>query len=357
MNVIHLVSNREWGGGERYVLDLACALRADGHSVAIITKGRKAVDRHFEAAGFTPGRLPLGGMMDFISPLTLARVLNRIEGDMVIHVHNFKDADIALRARRLMHSPARVRVVMTRHLVKPGKNTRYFRSIYDGLDELIFVSESARDEFLSTSPSIDPVKVHMVHNASSDMAGVEAADKPEGEFRLVFAGRIVPEKGVEVLIHALSRLTDIPGIRLHIAGEGRGRYVLPLMQLARRLGVDKLIEWHGLMDDVLPLMASADAGVVPSVWKEPFGLVLSEFMSLGVPVVASAQGGPLEIITDGKDGVLVPPSKPDLLAEAIRRLADDSSLREGIGHEARKTIAERFSYGEFYKKILALYHP
>ena len=121
MNIIHLVSNKVWGGGERYVLDLCRYMSAQGHSVAVVSRGIGAVDAPFRAAGFTPGRLPLGGLFDFISPVRLARVLDRVEAPAVVHVHNFKDARTALRARRLMADGSKVRVVITRHLVRPAK--------------------------------------------------------------------------------------------------------------------------------------------------------------------------------------------------------------------------------------------
>ena len=91
MNIIHLVSNKVWGGGEQYVLDLCCRLEADGNSVAVITRGIDAVDKPFAKAGFTPGHLPLGGVFDFISASRLSRVLDSMP-DAVVHVHNFKDA-------------------------------------------------------------------------------------------------------------------------------------------------------------------------------------------------------------------------------------------------------------------------
>ena len=64
MNIVHLISNKVWGGGERYVLDLCRRSEADGHSVAVLTRGREAVDKPFRDAGFTPGHLPLRGALD-----------------------------------------------------------------------------------------------------------------------------------------------------------------------------------------------------------------------------------------------------------------------------------------------------
>ena len=287
LNVLHLVSNGVWGGGERYVLDLCRALEARGDSVAVITRGKKDVDRRFADAGFIPGRLPLKGLLDFVSPTTLARVLNRMSAPIVVHVHNFKDADTAIRARNMCKDPGNVRLVMTRHLARPAKTGRYHRWLYAGLDSIIFVSEAAKAEFLSTNPAVDHKKLHVVHNAITAPENVEpAAGKEAGEIRLVFAGRLAPEKGLDILIQALAKIKDRKHLRLKIAGVGRGRDVMPLMGLARRLDVADNIEWLGPVDKIFPLMASADIGVLPSIVKEACPLAPLEFMSQGIPVIA-----------------------------------------------------------------------
>ena len=355
LNIVHLVSNRVWGGGEQYVLDLCRALEADGHSVAVVTRGYKDVDRHFAEAGFAPGKLPLKGRLDFISPIVLARVLNRMEAPIVVHAHNFKDADTAVRARRLMACPSKVRIVVTRHLAKAGGTGRYAEDLYAGIDALVFVSETARKEFLSTSPVIRPSKMHVIYNAITLAPKVVAScgSEADGSVTLFYAGRISPEKGLEVLIRAMEKLPE--NIRLLVAGQGRSRDVLPLMKLARTLDLDGRIEWLGHVDDIASQMAAADIGVVPTVAKEAFGLSVLEFMSQGVPVVATNNGGPSEIITDGIDGFLVPPSDPEALASAISRLANDAPLCSRMGAKAAAVVVERFSYPQFYRQILDVY--
>ena len=97
MNIIHLISNKVWGGGERYALDLCRALEQRGHSTAVITrKGHPEVDAPFVRAGIAVGHLPLRGAIDILSPLILSRILDRMETPVAIHVHNFKDAVVAL---------------------------------------------------------------------------------------------------------------------------------------------------------------------------------------------------------------------------------------------------------------------
>ena len=95
--------------------------------------------------------------------------------------------------------------------------------------------------------------------------------------------------------------------------------------------------------------------LVPTVAREAFGLTVVEFMQLGVPVIATDNGGPAEIITDGADGLLIPPANAPAIAEAVARLAADEGLRKSMGEHGRREAAARFSYDTFYNKILGLY--
>lgn len=355
MNVLHLISNKVWGGGERYALDLCRRLVEDDHSVAVISRGIEAVDAPFKAAGIPTAKLPLRGAFDLVSPIALAKVLNRMAAPIVVHVHNFKDASTALRARRLMRDPAKVRIVCTRHLVKAAKTSRSAQRIFAELDAIIFVSQTARDAFMSTHPEIDESKIRVVHNAIHLHADAPAQrpDKKE-EITLAFIGRISPEKGLDVLIRAMRKLTDLP-LRLLIAGTGKGSDVMPLVRMTRSPELKDRVEWLGHVDNTIGVIDCADIGVLPSVCTEAFGLVVLEFMSRGVPVIATAHGGPKEIITDGADGMLVAPSDADALAAAIRRLATDDSLRHRLSETAARTFDRCFDYDDFYWKILKIY--
>ncbi len=351
MNVVQIVSNRVWGGGERYALDLCRALRDHGHSVAVITRGKKEVDSRFAEAGFTPGRLPLRGRFDIISPVVLARVLNRIEAPVVVHVHNFKDADTAVRARRLMADPSKVRIVATRHLIKAASTGGYARDLYGAIDGIIFVSEAARRGFLSSSPEVDSRRLHVVHNALADTADVEPLERKSDATRIAFAGRLDPEKGLDVLLKAVA---EVPGVNLCIAGSGDARYVGNLLRLASKLGITDRVEWLGQLADVRPLFASADIGVIPSLVPESFSLTALEMMSAALPVVASAAGGLCEVVEEGVSAILVPPGRVKPLADAIKRLASDPALRSSMA-AAAKARAAHFSFDSFYDAITDIY--
>lgn len=353
MNIIQLVSNKVWGGGEQYVLDLCRRLDESGNSVAVITRGFEAVDTPFEKAGFTPSHLPLGGIFDFISASRLSRVLDSTAAPVVVHAHNFKDANTAVRARSMMRRPDKVRIVVTRHIVKPGKSDSVSADLYREIDAIAFVSQAALDGFLEGKPKIDPAKLCVIHNAIAGHNDVVAADKADDELRLVYAGRLAHEKGIEKLIEAMPCMPN--GAVLHVAGTGKPKFMISLRRQAAFFAVADRIVWHGHLSDPMPLMASADIGIVPTIVPEAFGLTVAEFMQQGVSVIATDNGGPREIITDGVDGILIPPGNAGAIRDAVARLANDPDMRREMGDNARQKIATVFDYDDFYKKILKLY--
>lgn len=351
LNLLHLVSNKVWGGGERYALDLCRHAETDGVNVAVITRCKEAVDAPFRDAGFTPGHLPLGGALDFVSPLLLAKVLRRIETPAVIHVHNFKDAATAVRARKLSGRNG-IRVVVTRHLVKPARTGPAAEALYNSLDAVIFVSDAARNAFMASNPRVNPEKLTVVHNAV-EMPEVTAVNKKGDELRVVYAGRLSPEKGVDKLIEAFASMPA--NARLHIAGSGTTQYEHSLMQRAHAVGRGNDVVWYGHLDDPLAVMASADIGVLPTQVPEAFGLTALEFMHLGVPVVSNCKGGPAEMISDGVDGLLTDCTDIAALRSALLALASDSCLRCSMGKKAAETARTRFAYDDFYKRIKSIY--
>lgn len=357
MNVVHLVQNKVWGGGERYVLDLCRALVARGHSARVITRRRPEVSEPFAREGLLAGTLPLGGVLDVVSPVVLAKHLDSLDGPTVVHVHNFKAATIALRARRLMRGDRdRVRVICTRHLVRPARTTRSAARLYAELDAIIFVSRLALDSFLSTAPAVDRGKLHVVPNAiAADPAAEPRRPDPARPVRLLYSGRIDPEKGLDTLIEALGRLDTATPWQLDICGTGRSAAVMPLIRLASALGIDSRIDWRGFVADMAPVRAEADIAVVPSRVAESSSLAALEAMSQGIAVVATDNGAQREAITHGADGLLVPPDEPDELAAALASLIDNPTLRADMSRSALDNYRRSHSYQSFITDTLEVY--
>jgi len=107
-------------------------------------------------------------------------------------------------------------------------------------------------------------------------------------------------------------------------------------------------------DVVVQLYSHAAVFACPSVY-EPFGIINLEAMACGTPVVASAVGGILEVVEDGKTGLLVPPARPDELAAALRRLLEDPALARSMGEAGRKRVEEKFSWASVAARTQQVY--
>ena len=148
---------------------------------------------------------------------------------------------------------------------------------------------------------------------------------------LVAAGRLVPQKALEVAFGALRECEDVA---LVVAGDGPER--ARLEELARGLPVRFLGPQP--RETVLELLAAADALLLSSTW-ENFPHAVVESLAVGTPVIATAVGGVTEIVEDGVNGLLVPPQDPGALAGAIRRFFVDEELREHLRAAAAGSVA------------------
>ena len=133
-------------------------------------------------------------------------------------------------------------------------------------------------------------------------------------------------------------------------------YEAELVALRTDLGLEERVEFRGFRSDVWGELSQLDALVHCSVIPEPFGQVVVEGLVAGLPVIATRDGGPGEIITDGVDGLLVRNRDVDHLAAALRRVRDDPDLRDHLVAGARGSAA-RFGPGAFRDGVLAIYAP
>ncbi len=169
---------------------------------------------------------------------------------------------------------------------------------------------------------------------------------------VVYAGRLSPEKGVDVLVRAAAALPH--GTTVEIAGDGKDRAALEALAQAEAPGK---VRFHGrLPKEAIPeLMRDATAVVCPSRCYENQPLTVLEAFGLGVPVVGSDLGGITELITDGVDGVLVPADDPAALAAALTRLLDDADTAVLMGKRGLDKVRTGFSADGFSAGLEAIY--
>jgi glycosyltransferase involved in cell wall biosynthesis len=127
-----------------------------------------------------------------------------------------------------------------------------------------------------------------------------------------------------------------------------------LRRLARRLGVESRVHFHGYLPDPAPILARAQVFALSSR-AEGFPRSILEALRAGLPVVASRVGGVAEAVVDGENGLLVPPWQTQPLAAALDRLAGDPEMRRRLGARARRSFEERFRFERMAAELLSIY--
>jgi glycosyltransferase involved in cell wall biosynthesis len=211
-------------------------------------------------------------------------------------------------------------------------------------DRVICVSRFLADEMARrVSPPLQD-RFRVVANGVDTQQFFPDPPRCDDTLRVVFVGRVVPDKGPDVLIRA-TRLLARDAVEFTIIGSqgfDRGAQLSPYEHELRQLsGQDPRIRFEPFIDRVtLPQrLRDCDVLVVPSRWPEPWALTVGEGMASGLAVIGASIGGIQEQVGDA--GILVPPDDPAALAAAIARLADDPAARKNLGAAARQRALER----------------
>ena len=237
------------------------------------------------------------------------------------------------------------------------------RWIVRGSDAVTAISTYTAERVRQAVPGAAPVIIPFGPTVEPRPAAAShdgAGRVPGARWELLFVGRLVERKGVDVLLGALARLPGVTRPVLHVVGDGAQRGSLEAR--ARELGILDGVTFHGFVakDELEARIASCDALVLPAVVSgsgetEGLGVVLLEAMSWGKPVVASQVGGIVDIVRDGHNGVLVPPGDPISLADALLLLMNDPSGAVRMGRQGREDVGARFSWPVIVEQVLGVY--
>ena len=182
-----------------------------------------------------------------------------------------------------------------------------------------------------------------------DVGAVAAAAAP-GNGRVVFAGRLSDEKGVDTLVEAVAAT---PGLEADVAGDGPSRPALE----ALAKGAAGRVRFHGRLpfEGVQELLRASSVAVCPSRWYENQPLAVLEAFACGLPVVGTGLGGIPELIEPGVDGAIVPPNDPAALGAALRRLAEDPARAHAMGAAGRAKVERSFTSDLHLERLWGLY--
>lgn len=324
------------GGAEKYYFNLSRLLRLHGHKVAFLKKNIKLT-------------------------------LDNFRPD-IVHIHNiYYHLPASIIGTIKSRGIPIVYTVHDYHLISSDMNMYYKNRnplfllgfyLFMFINKLLWINSRNIDYFLAPSKFM---RRKLISHGYSSRKVVYVPNftfikdkkyKPIIGTYVLFFGRLLEHKGVQILIKSAM---ETPDIKYRIAGDGK--YKRPLLELVDKLKV-KNVEFVGklngkkLEDSIL----NARFCVVPSLWPENCPMTILEAFALKKTVIASDIGGIPEIVEDAKNGLLFKPGDSNDLAEKIRLLWNNPKLAEKSGSEGLKTIKEKFSPEVHYKKLMAVYH-
>ena len=355
-----VVSGLMFGGGQQVVLDLARELRRRSMDVSVVLLGR----RTDKLDPMSPDVISYDGRYNRIGTLLgtawrLRRYLSRVPREC-IHTHGW-DADVigwlatlGTGIRQVAHIH-----VLARNLTEKG--VRYSlkrfltKRIYRRRDtKVIVVAEAVRREWGGVLPK-KADRTCLIRNGV-DVDRFSARPRPVFESREVVvgtAGRLSASKGMVFLLHAMVQMFEEgTRFRLRIAGDGRERGSLEAF--VSRHNLEQWVEFCGFVDDMPAFYKSIDIFILPSL-TEGCPLTLLESMCSANAVIATDIGGVAELITDGEDGLLVPPERPHAIAESVKKLLTDPEYRTSLGRNAADRVRREFTLERQANSVMSIY--
>lgn len=361
------------GGAQTHTLRLSQKLKARGVEVLVVTRHYRGLARYEEIGGIPTYRVGAGdGSMAVASAtytLGALRVLAALRHRYdIMHCHLMTSPmTIGLLARPLVRKPLVVNphrsgaigdVAVLKHLVPLGR-TRLALARHLA-DAFVSISRDIREELRGIGVGEEklwdiPNGVDLAQFSPADPAMRAALRRslglPDGPLAL-FAGRLVQEKGLDVLLNAWPLvLRRLPEAHLLVLGEGDQRAALEAQ--AHQLGLAGRVGFAGSRDDVAPYLRAADAFVLPS-YAEGLPVSLIEAMACGLPCVATAIGGTIRVLEDGATGRLVPAGDPAALAYGLIETLTSPAARRW-SDQARQHVARHYSLDAVAERYVQMY--
>lgn len=345
LKVIQLSSMNIWRGGEVHVFSLCNQLRSSGVSMVLACRNGSPIDQKAKAANIPILNLPFRNAVDLKSAWSLANYCKENSID-IVHAHNGRDYWMAGLAKFFYPN---LKIVITRHILAPLKNTLLHRWLYRKVDKVIAVSQTVKN----TITLFPPEKISVVYNGidveklATAQTGTlrKELNLPTTTKIVGMVGRINASKGHLTFIRSISEiLSQCPNTVFIIVGSG---------DISELKKINSDVYFLGERSNIPEIMKDLDVFVMAS-HNEPFGLVTVEAMAAGIPVVATNTGGTSEIITDGETGLLFPPNDSAMLAQAIIKILTDKQLASKL-HENGMETANKYNLENMATNTKKLY--
>jgi len=350
-----------------YIYNMSKKFLQKGHEVTVVTRGgsEKANYENFE--GIHLYRLPFYPFYPFhvnIHGMFVKKFIKSKELDFdVIHFHTPLPPVIKTRLPTIttVHTPMKIDTSMV-ELINPfsvavklqGKVSCLIESkLFEISDKITSVASSVSQEL--GEYGLNPDDIEVIGNGVDENLFYPIQNKTNEKY-ILYTGRLSYRKGlVDFIECGISVCSRYPDVNFKLTG--KGPLFDKLKGIIQESGFQDRFEFLGHVEKskLIELYQNATIFVLPSHY-EGLPTTLLEAMSCGLPVVATAVSGNLDVIESGKNGILVPIKSPDRMAEAVSFLLDNEKLRTEFGIAARKTIEQKFTWSAISDKILRCYY-
>ena len=363
MNVLQVVPELNAGGVEGTTLEVAQALIAEGHTAHVASAGGRMEDELLRMGGILH-KTDIGSKNIFtiFRRIRLLRAIIHEHKIDIVHARSRAPAWPAFHAARIEDVP----FLTTYHgIYNSGSALKtYYNSVMAKGEHIIANSEytkahvikthgTAADKITAIPRGVDMEKFDPALISTKDtLSQRNRWDVSPDQKVILLPGRLTRWKGPLVAIEALSKLPKDCVLILMGDAQGRDDFVAEIEAKAESLNVVNRVIKPGHSRDVRTALAAADVVISASTDPEAFGRVAAEAQAMEKPIVATAHGGALESVVDGKTGFLVTPSDAKALAEGIKRAL---TWENYDGPTARRRISVHFSTKSLQSKTLAVY--
>jgi glycosyltransferase involved in cell wall biosynthesis len=349
VRILHVDTERGWRGGEQQLLYLVRGLKRLGVESRVACRAESELFRRCLKEGI--GVIPLkGNQVEDIFRLGVVA-----KGFDIVHAHSAKAHTVCAFSKKF-HKKA---LVYTRRVDYRPKGNRLTELKYRLTDKVVAISravkEVLKERFNQVEPAVIPSAVDLSELYSSlDVAKVEEIRKRfKGNPLIGTLAALTEQKDIPNLIRAAKLVKrELPNAKFVVFGEGKKRE--ELQKLIEKEGLKEDFTLFGFVSEVANYTKALDLFVLPSK-NEGLGSSILIAMALKVPVVATRVGGTEEAVIDGKTGILVPPKKPEALAQGILSLVKSDRLRRELSENAFLLVKEKFSVESMVNSYLKVY--
>ncbi len=338
LRVVHVNTERSWGGGERQLCALASGLRRRGHHSWVVARAGTRLADELRGVGVPLVPIAPAFEWDLGAVLRLRALIREVRAD-VVHAH----AAHAVTLAALATAGTRTRMLVSRRVALPLRRNPVSRWKYARAERFIAVSERARE--ILRSGGVAPGRIAVVPSgvdlgrparpASATTLAALGVDRTRPLVVMVSA-LVAPHKDPGTFVAAIAA-ARARGCDCQALLVGAGPLAAQAERARRRLGLEGTLRLTGARPDAVELLAAADVAVLSSR-DEGLGTSLLDAMLAGVPVVATAAGGVKEIVRDGTDGLLVPVGDAPALGAAIARVLADPCLGAALAAAGRERV-------------------